>query len=145
MPLRTILVAHDGSAHADRALAWARDLAGQTGARLVVARSWSPLDDLGGPGPHDPTALHARARADLAADVAGVVGGGVVSDDDVHLVDDLPVPGVLRCAAAVGADVIVCGTRGQGRVRELVLGSVAHGLTERADVPVVVVPAPDAH
>lgn len=140
MPVRTVLVAHDGSAPADRALAWARDLADQTGARLVVARSWSPLDDLGGPGPHDPAALHERARAALAADAARVVGPGA----EVVLVDDLPVEGVRRVAADVDADVIVCGSRGQGRVRELVLGSVAHGLSGSAGVPVVVVPADDA-
>ena len=141
MAVRTLLVAHDGSAHADRALAWARDLADQTGARLVVVRSWSPLDDLGGPAPHDPASAHARAAADLEADVAAVVAPAPV---EVHLVDDLPVPGVLRCAAEVGADAIVCGSRGQGRVRELVLGSVAHGLTLGSGVPVVVVPGPDA-
>ncbi|MEI8002195.1 MAG: universal stress protein [Actinomycetes bacterium] len=140
MAVRTLLVAHDGSAPADRALAWAHELAAQTGARLVVVRSWSPLDDLGGPGPHDPAALHERARADLAGDADRVVGDGA----EVCLVDDLPVPGVLRCAAEVGADLIVCGSRGQGRVRELVLGSVAHDLSVQANVPVVVVPAPDA-
>ena len=140
MSVRTLLVAHDGSAPADRALAWAAELAAQTGARLVVVRSWSPLDDLGGPGPHDPATLHERARTALATDVERVVGPGV----DVLLVDDLPVEGVLRGAAEVGADAIVCGSRGHGRVRELVLGSVAHGLTVAAGVPVVVVPADDA-
>ena len=141
MSLRTILVAHDGSTDADRALVWARDLAGATSGRVVVARAWSPLADLGGPGPHDPAATHERARADLAADVERVVGPGAA---EVHLVDDLPVPGILRVATEVGADAIVCGSRGQGRVRELILGSVAHGLTVAAGVPVVVMPAQHA-
>lgn len=143
MTVRTILVAHDGSAGSVRALAWADALAAQTGARLEVVRSWSPLDDLGTPGTHDPAALHARAAAALAEEVTVARAADAVPAG-VHLVDDLPVEGVLRVAAEVGADVIVCGSRGQGRVRELVLGSVAHGLTVAAGVPVVVVPTADA-
>lgn len=141
MTVRTILVAHDGSAGSARALAWADALALQTGARLEVVRSWSPLDDLGAPGTHDPAVLHARAAGALTDEVTAVRGPDAAAAG-IHLVDDLPVPGVLRVAAEVGADLIVCGTRGHGRVRELVLGSVAHGLTVGATVPVVVVPAP---
>jgi nucleotide-binding universal stress UspA family protein len=42
-------------------------------------------------------------------------------------------------AAARGADLLVVGARGIGRVEQLLLGSVAEGAVTRAPVPVLVV------
>ena len=39
----TILVATDGSSHADRALEYARDLALEVGAKVVVAHAFQPI------------------------------------------------------------------------------------------------------
>ena len=41
----------------------------------------------------------------------------------------------------MGADAIVCGTRGLGGIHGLLTGSVAADLLRRATVPVIVVPA----
>jgi nucleotide-binding universal stress UspA family protein len=140
MSVETILIAHDGSAGAAEALTWAVGLAQQTGARLVAVHAWSALDDLGKhPGAADLTRLHDEALAELRdtwcrdATAAGI-------PVDARIVEDRPVEAIVRAAREVGADVVVCGTRGRGRVAELVLGSVAQALPERADVPVVIVP-----
>jgi nucleotide-binding universal stress UspA family protein len=139
MSVATIVVAHDGSEGADRALAWATGLAQQTGARLVAVHAWSPLDDLGRHRDRaDFAELHAEALADLETWVASTRSAGVVVE--ARIAEDLPVPGVVRVAREVGADLVVCGTRGRGRVRAAVLGSVARALTEAGPVPVVVVP-----
>jgi len=137
--VNTIVVAHDGSDGASRALAWAAGLARQTGARLVVTHAWSPLDDL---GRHRDRAnfseLHEEALADLREWTADTAASGV--EVEARVVEDLPVDGVVRTAREVGADLIVCGTRGRNPLREIVLGSVARQLPEKSHLPVTIVP-----
>jgi len=140
MSVDTILVAHDGSDGAAHALVFAVDLARQSGARLVVVRAWSPLDDLGTqPGPADFHRMHEAALAELRDEwCAPATTAGL--EVDARIVEDLPVPGIVATARETGADLIVCGTRGLGRVKELVLGSVARELPERSHLPVTIVP-----
>lgn len=140
MTIQTILVAHDGSEGAAHALDFALDLARQTGARLVAVHAWTPLEELGRhPPPVEFSALREEAVTILrdewcaAARAAGV-------PYEVRVIEDLPVAGVVRAARECGADLIVCGTRGRGRVKELVLGSVARELPMRAHLPVTIVP-----
>lgn len=137
--VQTILVAHDGSPGAEDALAWAVGLAQQTGARLVVVHAWSPLDDLGKhPDRADFQELHAEALDELRAWCRDAVESGVPVD--ARIVEDRPIPGIVSAARDAGADLVVCGTRGRGRVKELVLGSVARGLPEKSHLPVTIVP-----
>ncbi|MFM8303215.1 MAG: universal stress protein [Actinomycetota bacterium] len=140
MTVQTILVAHDGSEDAARALAWAVGLARQTGARLAVVHAWSPLDDLD--RHHDRanfTELHDEALAELRDEwCRDAIATGVTVE--ARLVEDRPVPGIVRAAREVGADLVVCGTRGRGRVGRAVLGSVARELPEKSHLPVVTVP-----
>lgn len=139
MSVQTIVVAHDGSDGASRALAWAADLARQTGARLVVTHAWSPLDDLGRHrGRADFTELREEALADLRRWISETMTDGV--EIEARVVEDLPVAGVVREAREVGADLIVCGTRGRNPLREIVLGSVARQLPEKSHLPVTIVP-----
>ncbi|MBM3657998.1 MAG: universal stress protein [Actinobacteria bacterium] len=140
MTVTTILVAHDGSDHAAQALDWAAGLAGQVGARLVVVRSWSPLDDLAKHRDHaDFHEMHDEALAELREWCAGAVAAGV--EVEPRVVEDLPVPGIVTAARDCSADLIVCGTRGRGAVKGLVLGSVARDLPMKAHLPVTIVPA----
>ncbi|GMU78060.1 MAG: hypothetical protein AMXMBFR46_08570 [Acidimicrobiia bacterium] len=140
--VRTILVAHDGSEGAAHALRFAAGLARQAGARLVVVHAWSPLDDLGKHKHHaDFRQLLAEAFATLADEwCRDAIDAGV--DVEPRIVEDLPIPGIVGAARDADADLIVCGTRGRSRVAELVLGSVARGLPEKAHLPVTIVPPP---
>jgi nucleotide-binding universal stress UspA family protein len=51
-----------------------------------------------------------------------------------------PAKMILEEAAEINADMIVMGSRGHSVIDELLLGSVAHKITMRATVPVVLVP-----
>jgi nucleotide-binding universal stress UspA family protein len=138
--VRKIVVAHDGSAGSAHALTWAVELAEQAGAHLVVVRAWSALDDLGKHKGHaDFAQLHEEALAELRDEwCRDATASGVPVE--ARLVEDLPVPGIVRAARDADADLIVCGTRGRGRVKELVLGSVARELPEKSHLPVAIVP-----
>ena len=63
-----------------------------------------------------------------------------------HAVDTLLVPGptvqtILEQAQKLGADLIVMGSHGRGKLFDLVVGSVSAGVIRKSPVPVLVVPA----
>jgi nucleotide-binding universal stress UspA family protein len=138
--IETILVAHDGSDGAADALAFAIDLARDAGAHLVVVRAWSVLDDLGKHHDQaDPRVLHDEALATLRDEWCRPAAEAGIPFE-ARLVEDLPAPGLVQAARDADADLIVCGTRGRGRVKELVLGSVARELPVKSHRPVAIVP-----
>ncbi|MBI4485721.1 MAG: universal stress protein [Acidobacteria bacterium] len=51
-----------------------------------------------------------------------------------------PAQEILRAGAPPNADLVVVGTRGRGRLQEAVVGSVAHSVLRRSQVPVMVIP-----
>lgn len=137
----TIVVGYDGSPAARVAIEYACARAGETGRVVVVHACESPADWVG--TPNMPEILEERRKHGRAL-LDGILldGNDALADVDyeTELISAAPAPALLEAARSHGADEIVVGTRGFGRVRAL-LGSSSHELLHIADRPVVVLPA----
>jgi nucleotide-binding universal stress UspA family protein len=137
-----IVWATDGSPSAEDALPFAAGLAKSSGARLVIVH----VDELG-VGKAGGYHVHAD-ESDLVAGVERRVAELGQEGLDVRL--ELAKTGtggaahiIADVAQEENADLIVTGTRGQGPIVGLILGSVTHRLLHIAPCPVLVVPAKD--
>lgn len=126
---RTILVPHDLSAHATRALRLAATLAGPDGRLVVLLVVPEFVNRLA------QAASLRDGRRRLEAIVARTLGrrGGPVVTIRVEAGD--PFRRIDR--AARGADLIVMCTRGRTGIPHLVIGSVAEKVVRHARVPVL--------
>lgn len=119
----TIVVAVDGSADSARAVRWAAEQAYVARRRLAVVTVAYDV-----PAVTDAVALARQHRAGLSID------SHVLPGDPTKVLVDL----------SAEAQLIVMGSRGQGTVRSVLLGSVSAAVSERARCPVVVCrPGPD--
>jgi nucleotide-binding universal stress UspA family protein len=141
---RDLLVAFDGSSHAQRALAEARDLAQVNAGRLTVMTvvpepsTWALSSGYGAAVNLDALMaeieLEYQTMLDRALDT---------------MADDVPVnktltrgpagPSIVAEARANDHDLIVMRSRGRGELRSLLLGSVSHHVLQASPVPVLVV------
>jgi nucleotide-binding universal stress UspA family protein len=136
------LVPIDGSEDALRAFAHALgELRGQPAAELHVLNVQTPPihpwpGKLVSPDVIAAELRHAGeaivAATERPAAVAGVACAG-------HVRIGHAAAEIAECARELGCDAIVMGTRGLGRVANIVLGSVAHKVVHLADVPVTLV------
>jgi nucleotide-binding universal stress UspA family protein len=141
---RNLLVLVDGSAHADRAVAEAIDLARAGNGRLTLLSAVVTLPPFAYAGAgatgaaalseaveHDAEKVLTRARERVPADVPVTT---VLSED--------PIRAAVGKQAATGThDLIVMGSRGRGAVSSAVLGSVSHYVLNNVPLPVLVVRA----
>ncbi|HYA38548.1 MAG TPA: universal stress protein, partial [Candidatus Methylomirabilis sp.] len=143
-----ILVAVDGSSHADRAVRHAAGIAKGLSAALriihVVDMGWLPL------GPELAIDIGAIAKARravgekiLAAARETARAAGV--EAEIKLVETATptqrIAGAIADeAAGWPADVVVLGTHGRRGVERLLLGSVAEGVARLSTVPVLLIP-----
>lgn len=139
---RSILVAWDGSAHAERALAGAIDIAHTQGARLTLLTVAAPVRVWA--GPYVPSV--SEAELVQAAEKIVAEGEERVPDDVPH--DARTAAGhagieLLKRAESADHDLIVMGSRGRGAITSAVLGSVSHYVLNHAEVPVLIVHAGD--
>ena len=136
-----IVVGYDGLEQSRRAVQVAAQRAGPQGT-LVVVRATEPVSRMMRKVSYDHAVAVTRVTAERSFDrLAGADLGDVTIEPQVVVGD--PTEALLQVAQARDAREIVVGSRGLGRLRSA-LGSVSHRLLERADRPVVVVPAPSA-
>ena len=139
-----ILVAVDGSAHADRALSEAIDIARGSRAKLTIITAASE------PRTGMTMALAAGAAAGLGpallreADRIVRAAADRVPDDisvTTILTEDPIRSAILKRVHEGHHDLVVMGSRGRGAVRSAVLGSVSHHVLHHSPVPVLIVHA----
>jgi nucleotide-binding universal stress UspA family protein len=131
-----VVVGFDGSAHAQGALRWTLTHV-LPSARVVAVRAYDSV--IGEPLSLSPDDAAARASADLEAGV-----DAILSELDGHPPVELRValgdPRIVLAAASDDADLLVVGSRGQGVLDRLLLGSVASALADHPTLPTIMVP-----
>lgn len=137
---RRLLVPHDFSSHATRALRVAADLAARDRGRLIVLYVITPiLPRDGGPLWLPEARLVAECRRALASLVARTLRGRRLPTPECRVVVGAPAERILD--AARGVDVIVMSTLGRTGLPRLVIGSVAEKVVRHSPVPVVTIRA----
>lgn len=137
--MRRILIATDGSPGARAAAALGAEVAGWSGADVVLVHAASlpaamaigvaGLPEV--PGDYlETTTRYALERATEVLDAAGVAHEDVVVDGD-------PAEAIVREAERRGVDLIVMGHRGLGGLSRLLLGSVSERVLRRAKCSVL--------
>jgi len=141
-PIQRIGVAFVDTPEGREAVTVAGELAGETGATLtlytVVARRAEVLSPIIGLDAEE--AFLATVREDVR-DAMGRVRAAIPDGVTVH--EELLEGDTVEALAALDeheVDLLVCGSRGYGPVRRVLLGGVLRRLVRRAACPVVVVP-----
>jgi len=134
-----VVVGFDGSPASHVALSRAIRRTGATG-KLFVVHAWHAPEAWRGRGTYQP---FIDRQLESAEDVLAAAKSAhpELSEItwDTELIGGPPARSIADVAKVRGADEIIIGTRGFGRVRAL-LGSVAHELIHLADCPVTVIP-----
>jgi nucleotide-binding universal stress UspA family protein len=141
---KKILLAIDGSAHAEKALKYARDLALRDGAQVIVVHAFQPLPSYhvhpGETWGDKIVARHITVGRELA-DEAGQKLQAAGIDVIVEVLEGPAADAILRVANTRQPDLIVMGSRGHGELASLLLGSVSHRVLAHIQVPVLIVKA----
>lgn len=143
--MRKVLVAVDGSSHAERAvrqlLGWMAEGNLPADGREVHLLNVQPLLPERLTQGMTAEALEAHYREHALADLSVALRllGEAGVDYHQHLERGAPAERILACTAAQGCELIIMGSHGAGFVREVLLGSVASGVLRAAVVPVLLV------
>ena len=146
--VQTIAVGFVDSPEGHAALGAAHALAARAGARLRVIAALHPSGGLDaamaeGLRPQRGFMLQGRHRAEAEAAVERAIGllpAGVEVESEFHVED--PADVLLRISEHV--DLLVCGSRGYGPLRSVLLGGVSRRLVDGSQCPVLVLPR-EAH
>ncbi len=136
---KTICLALDGSENSKSAVGVAAELAEAGGAKIVLAHV---VELVAGKGGVVPVRIEDAIEAELEEQLEALRGRGI--EAELEITENIlggPARGVLEIAERVGADLIVCATRGHTALGGLLLGSVAARLVQLAERPVLVVPS----
>jgi nucleotide-binding universal stress UspA family protein len=131
-----VLLATDGSGDAELAATTAASLAKSTGSELHVVHVWRPV-----PSVHFDALIRQEMRREaqeiLDAQVKKIEGLGATVTE-VHLREGDASEEIVALAAEIGVGLAAVGSRGKGRIRRLLMGSVSDAVVRHAHCPVVV-------
>lgn len=136
-----IVVGMDGSAGAATAVRWAAEQARRQGAELQVVTAWFHDEALDDASANRTVAevrdVHLKA---LEAATAKLLEG----QEGLHVSYEAPLgdPAEVLVELSHGAAMLVLGSHGTGKLRELLVGSVCNAALRHATCPVAVIPPP---
>ncbi len=134
-----ILLAVDGSPHAERAAAAAAEMARCNKSQLTVMVAYDPVPAyLGEPNLQAAITARMREAEDIIAKALSIIGD-VGVPVKTTIVEGPPAEAILNVAEARQADLIVMGSRGLGRLAGLLLGSQSQKVVSHATCPVLIV------
>lgn len=142
-PLRRIGVGYEPTPEAHEALLVAHDLATHAGAELRAIGVVLPLAPIAVDDVRDRTGYYDEERAAVQGGLERALQhlpAGVERHADARVGD----PAAELASASDELDLLVCGSRGRGPLRALLLGSVTERLMRSAACPLLIVPRPAA-
>ncbi|WP_433750363.1 universal stress protein [Falsibacillus pallidus] len=135
---KRILLASDGSKHAQRAAKTAAalgNLAQSAVTVLYVIDSSASKSDVLSKGSKE--AVQAERERKLASTCE------ILNENSVHFQTEFvrgdPGPSIVEFANKNGYDLLIVGSRGLNSLQEMVLGSVSHKVAKRVNCPVMIV------
>ena len=133
-----VLLATDGSREARLAAATAADLANATNSELHVVHVGEERPIYLSQTEEEPAELRHEARRRLDEEVTRVEeAGGTVRE--AHLRQGRADEEITELAESLGVGLIVMGSRGSGRIRRALMGSVSESVVRHAHCPVTIV------
>ena len=139
--MEKILLAVDGSMHSLRAAEYvARQLRGAPGRALLVVHVEEevPMRSHAFLSQDEINKMYEQEALGRCTKVLDFLKRGQIAHQ-WHLLVGNPAERIVEHATAIGADCIVIGSRGMGKVGSLVLGSVAMKVVHDAAMPVTIV------
>ncbi|AQQ54542.1 universal stress protein [Planococcus lenghuensis] len=133
-----ILLASDGSAHAERAAKAAINLALPEKSSVTVLYVWdSSKSKKEIAVRNDADTLQEIRESRLAGTVQILERAGL--SYSIELTEGEPGPAIVSFANARDFDILVMGSRGLNAFQEMVLGSVSHKAIKRVSCPILIV------
>ncbi len=133
---KNILLAFDGSTHAQKAARLAADLARQYQAALCVVHTYDPVPDyLGEPYLQEVISRRTEAADRVMEQVQALLGE--LPKVETEVLEGPAAEAILRVAQVRQVDLIVMGTRGLGQLSGLLLGSQSQKVVTHAQCPVL--------
>jgi nucleotide-binding universal stress UspA family protein len=145
---RDILVAVDGSSHAERALSEAIDLARQSEGSLTLVTVVPQLTTWALGSGFTPAVDYQTLYDDLEGEYRKMLDAAQAKvppevRSQALLLEGRPGQAIVGQAKSGGHDLVAMGSRGRGELRSMVLGSVSEEVLHASPVPVLVVHLPD--
>lgn len=133
---KNILLAFDGSTHAQKAARLAADLARQYQAALCVVHTYDPVPDyLGEPYLQEVISRRTEAADRVMEQAQALLGE--LPRVETEVLEGPAAEVILRVAQVRQVDLIVMGTRGLGQLSGLLLGSQSQKVVTHAQCPVL--------